>query len=140
MALSVRRFRAESGERFLILVDDTGMPLYYPALYVSATLRGNNRATNTVSHAITAIKLLYVWGDYYCVDLESRFKRSDLLLDHEMHSLRDFSQKHLADTKPKDGKVTRIKYRQQRVSTESQFNRMSVIADYLNFIAGRLCR
>ncbi len=138
MQLSVRRFQAESGERFLILVDDAGMPLYYPALYVTAVLRGGNRATNTISHALTAIKLLYAWGDYYQIDLESRFKRSELLFDHEIHSLRDFSQRHLVDTKPKEGKVTSIKRRQQRVSTESQFNRMSVIADYLGFIAGRL--
>lgn len=138
MQLSVRRFQAESGERFLILVDDAGMPLYYPALFVTAVLRGGNLATNTISHALTAIKLLYAWGDYYRIDLESRFKRSELLFEHEIHSLRDFSQKRLADTKPKEGKVTSIKRRQQRVSTESQFNRMSVIADYVGFIAGRL--
>ncbi len=139
MQLSVRRFQSESGERFLILVDDAGMPLYYPALFVTAELRGGNRATNTISHALTAIKLLYAWSDYYGIDLESRFKRSELLFEHEIHSLRDFSQKRLADTKPKDGKVTPIKRRQQRVSTESQFNRMSVIAEYVGFIAGRLC-
>lgn len=139
MQLSVRRFQSESGERFLILVDDAGMPLYYPALFVTAELRGGNRATNTISHALTAIKLLYAWSDYYGIDLESRFKRSELLFEHEIHSLRDFSQKRLADTKPKDGKVTSINRRQQRVSTESQFNRMSVIAEYVGFIAGRLC-
>jgi len=138
MQLSVRRFQAESGERFMILVDDAGMPLYYPALFVTAVLRGGNLATNTISHALTAIKLLYAWGDYYCIDLEARFKRSELLFEHEIHSLRDFSQKRLADTKPKEGKVVPIKRRQQRVSTESQFNRMSVIADYVGFIAGRL--
>ncbi|EWC39190.1 site-specific integrase [Pseudomonas sp. MTM4] len=138
MRLSVRRFQTESGERFLILVDDAGMPLYYPALFVTAVLRGGNRAINTISHALTAIKLLYAWDDYYCVDLESRFKRSELLFEHEIHSLRDFSQKRLADTKPNEGKVTSIKRRQRLVSTESQFNRMSVIADYVGFIAGRL--
>ncbi len=138
MQLSVRRFQAESGERFLILVDDNGMPLYYPALYVTAVLRGGNLATNTISHALTAIKLLYAWSDYYRIDLESRFKRGELLFEHEIHSLRDFSQKRLADTKPKEGKVSPIKNRHQRVSTDSQFNRMSVIADYLGFIAGRL--
>lgn len=138
MQLSVRRIQAESGERFLILVDEAGMPLYYPALYVTAVLRGGNRATNTISHALTAIKLLYAWSDYYRVDLESRFKRSELLFDHEIHSLRDFTQKPLADTKPKEGKINSIKLRQKRVCTESQFNRISVIADYVGFIAGRL--
>lgn len=138
MQLSVRRFQVESGERFLVLVDDSGMPLYYPALYVTAVLRGGNLANNTISHALTAIKLLYAWTDYYSIDLEARFKQRELLYEHEIHSLRDFSQQRLANTKIKNGNVTPIKHRQQRVSTASQFNRMSVIADYLGFIAGRL--
>lgn len=138
MPLSIRTFQAESGERFLILVDDAGMPLYYPALFVTAVLRGGNRATNTIRNALTAIKLLCAWSDYYSIDLESRFKRSELLLDHEIHSLRDFSQSRLVDTRPRLGKVASIKRRQQRVSTESQYNRMSVIADYVGFLAGRL--
>lgn len=139
MLLSIKRFQAESGERFLILVDESGMPLYYPTLYVTAVLRGGNLAINTISHALTAIKLLYTWGDYYGVDLESRFKKSELLSAHEIHSLRDFTQKRLVDTKLQGDKVRSIRQLEQRVSTESQYNRMSVIADYLEFVAGRLC-
>ncbi len=41
MKLSVRRFKGESGERFALLVDETGMPLFYPSLYATAILRGS---------------------------------------------------------------------------------------------------
>ena len=138
MQLSVRRFQAESGERFSILVDDTGMPLYYPALYVTAELRGGGLAVNTINQALSAIKVLCAWADYYSIDFESRFKRSELLFSQNIHSLRDFAQKRLADTKPNLGKVASIKRRQYPVSKENQFNRMSVIAEYLGFVAGRL--
>jgi len=135
---SIRRFQGESGERFSILVDDTGMPLYYPALYVTAELRGASLSINTINSVLSSLKLLFAWQDYYNLELESRFKRSELLLPHEIHSLRDFAQKRLADTRPKDGKVVSIKGRRKRVSRDSQYNRMTDIACFVGFLAGRL--
>lgn len=35
MGLSARRIKSSNGERFVVLVDGAGMPLFYPALYVS---------------------------------------------------------------------------------------------------------
>ena len=138
MQLSVRRFQGEGGERFSVLVDDSGMPLYYPALYVTAELRGASLSINTIDNALSALKAMYAWQDYYGLELESRFKRSELLLPHEIHSLRDFMQKPLADTRPRDGKVVPIKGRQRRVSKGNQYNRMTVISGYVRFLADRL--
>jgi integrase len=138
MQLSIRRFQGESGERFSILVDETGMPLYYPALYVTASLRGASLSVNTINNALSAIKMVCAWEDCYGVGIESRFKRSELLAPHEIHSLRDFMQKPIAETRPREGKVVSIKGRPKRVGKENHYNRMSVAADYLQFVAGRL--
>lgn len=138
MPLSIRRFQADSGERFSILVDETGMPLYYPALYITASLRGASLSINTINNALGAIKMICAWENYYNTSMESRFKRSELLAPHEIHSLRDFMQKPLAETRPNEDKVVPIKGRPKRVGKENQYNRMSVAADYLSFIAGRL--
>ncbi len=138
MQLSVRRFQGESGERFSILVDDTGMPLYYPALYVTAEMRGASLSINTIDNALSALKAMHAWQDHYHLDLESRFKRSELLLAHEIHSLRDFMQKPLETMWSKGGKVVAIKGRQKRVAKENQYNRMTIIASYIRFLAGRL--
>lgn len=138
MQLAIRRFQGESGERFSILVDDTGMPLYYPALYVTAEMRGGSLSINTINNALSALKAMCAWQDYYGQDLESRFKRSELLCRHEIHSLRDFMQKPLEDMWPKDKKVVALKGRQRRVAKDNQYNRMTVIAGYVGFLAGRL--
>lgn len=138
MQLSVRRFQGGSGERFSLLVDDSGMPLYYPSLYVTAEMRGASLSINTIDNALSALKAMYAWQDYYGLDLESRFKRSELLLPHEIHSLRDFMQKPLADVRTGEGKVVPIKSRQRRVSKHNQYNRMTVIAEYVRFLATRL--
>jgi integrase len=138
MQLSVRRFKGDNGERFAILVDATGMPLFYPSLYVTAVLRGGGLALNTISNALTAIKVLYAWQDYYGVDLESRFKCSELLQPQEIHGLRDFVQIPLTSAKKFVGKVRPINPKVNLVGAESQYSRMSVIADYLQFLADRL--
>lgn len=138
MQLSVRRFKAESGERFAILVDDMGMPLFYPNLFVTANMRGASLALNTITHAMTALKVIHAWERYFGLDIESRFKRSELLEAHEIHSLRDFMQIPLRGDPGAKSKVSPIRAVPKVVSTESQYNRMSVAADYLSFLASVL--
>lgn len=138
MQLAIRRFKGESGERFAILIDEFGMPLYYPALYVTAQMRGASLSINTIDNALSALKAMYAWQSYYGLDLESRFKRSELLVGHEIHSLRDFMQKPMSSMWPSAGNVVAIQRKQDRVAKDNQYNRMSVIAQYVGFLAGRL--
>jgi integrase len=138
MQLAVRRFQGGSGERFVILVDEGGMPLYYPALYVTAVLRGGGRAVNSIINALDAIKALCAWLTYQGIDLESRFKRSELLRAHEVHSLRDFLQTPLKNMTSPGEKVVQVKGRPKTVSADTHYNRMTVVADYLGFLASVL--
>ncbi|WP_024669049.1 site-specific integrase [Pseudomonas tremae] len=138
MQLAIRRFKGESGERFAILVDEFGMPLFYPALYVTAQMRGASLSINTIDNALSALKAMYAWQSYYGLNLESRFKRSELLVGHEVHALRDFMQKPMSSMWPSAGNVVAIQGKQDRVAKDNQYNRMSVIAEYVGFLAGRL--
>lgn len=138
MQLSIRRFQSDTGERFAILVDEFGMPLYHPALYATAVLRGASLSVNTINNALGAIKMICAWESYYGLSLESRFKQGALLEPHEIHSLRDFMQRPLAEFRSKANKVVPIKGRPKRVGKENQYNRITVAAEYLGFVAGRL--
>ncbi|WDH52769.1 site-specific integrase [Pseudomonas chlororaphis] len=133
MGLSLRRIKSTDGERFIVLVDEDGMPLFYPALYVTVHLRGRSLAVNTIQSALNALKALYAWRNYYSIDVEQRFSRGELLLSHEIHSLRDFMQRPLAGED--GGNVVSISRRVETVSKGNQYARMSVIADYLGFLA-----
>ena len=134
MELSARRIKSSNGERFIVLVDEGGMPLFYPALYVTVHMRGRSLAVNTIQNALNALKAMYAWQSYYSIDVESRFLRGELLQSHEVHSLRDFMQKPLTD----ENDVVSISRRPKTVSTTNQYARMSVIADYLGFLADQL--
>ncbi|MGY1450263.1 tyrosine-type recombinase/integrase [Pseudomonas chlororaphis] len=133
MELSVRRVKSSNGERLIVLVDELGMPLFYPALYVTVHMRGRSLALNTIQSALSALKAMYAWQSYYNIDVESRFSCNELLLSHEIHSLRDFMQKPLAGENERS--VISISRRSGSVSKGNQYARMSVIADYLGFLA-----
>lgn len=137
MIPQMRRVVCSDGERLVVLVGGDGIPLFYPTLYVTAELRGNGLAVNTNVNALTAIKSLYAWQEYFGIDLEVRFKNNQLLEAHEIHALRDFLQKPLRNGSSK--KVVSIK-RPKAVESEVQYARMSVIASYLEFLAGKLQR
>lgn len=136
MALAVRRIRAVDGERHAILVDKTGVPLFYPTLWVTVTLRGGARAVNTIQNALNAIKCLYAWQDVYALDVEQRFSSGKLLEPHEVHSLRDFLQKSLSQSA--HTKLAPISRKRKTVSKSSHYARMTVAAEYLAFLARRL--
>lgn len=136
MKLSARRVMSSDGERFVLLVDESGMPLFYPALYVTVHMRGRSLAVNTIQNALNALKALYAWQSYYGIDVESRFSRCELLQAHEVHSLRDFMQKPLFAGN--NSKIVSISRRPKTVSTSNQYARMSVIADYLGFLTNQL--
>ncbi|WP_242527103.1 hypothetical protein [Pseudomonas orientalis] len=54
MKPSARRIKSLNGERLIVLVDESGMPLFYPALYVTVHLRGRSLALNTIQNALDA--------------------------------------------------------------------------------------
>lgn len=136
MALTVKRIRGFNGERHAILVDETGVPLFYPTLWVTVTLRGGSRAVNTIQNALNAIKCLYAWWDAYSVDVEQRFSAGELLKANEVHSLRDFLSESLSQKAGR--KIAPLSRRRRTVSKSSQYARMTVAAEYLEFLARRL--
>jgi len=135
LGLSLRRAVSETGERFALLVDEEGMPLFYPTLYVSVHMRARSLALNTIQNALNAIKALYAWQSYYNIDYELRFVRGLLLQSHEIHSLRDFMQRPLSSES--NEKIISIS-RPKSVSAANQYSRLSVIAEYLGFLAIQL--
>lgn len=136
MAPSIRRIQGSSGERHAVLVDEAGIPLFYPTLWVTVMLRGGAKAVNTIRNALHAIKCLYAWQDASTVNLEQRFSSGGLLAENEVHSLRDFLQEPLRNKV--DRKVVPLVRKRNVISENSQYALMSVAADYVEFLARRL--
>lgn len=141
MVLSVRQAVFDDGERYMMLVGEDGMPPYFPTLYITAIVRGASKAANTLRNTLYAIKVLYDWQSDSGINLEASFSCGELLSDRQIHALRDFTQRPLAGGVKPEVKVVSISVRKQKpkaVSTKVQYARLTVIADYLGFLASQL--
>lgn len=64
--------RFESGERFAMVVDSDGMPVDWPVLYASVSLRGRGLMLSTMRKEMDAICLLLNWCAVRGVPLDHR--------------------------------------------------------------------
>jgi integrase len=136
MDISLRRFKGSDGERFSVLVDGQGMPLFYPTLFSTWILRARSLAANTITNALNAVKCLYAWEAHAGLGVESIFSRSELLDQNQIRDLCDFLQRSLLTDKEK--KVTSIRRQPKVVGTSNYYFRLSIVATYLDFLAHRL--
>jgi integrase len=138
MDISMRRFVAADGERFAVLVDGSGMPLYYPTLFTTWHLRSRSLAANSIANALNAIKALFAWEAQVGIDLMILFSQGELLGEERVRGLSDFLQLALAP-EHREKKVAPITRRPKTVGNSNHYFRLTVVADYLGFLAKRLC-
>ena len=144
---STKHIILSDGERYKLLVNtNTGIPLYYPTLYITSQIRGGGQSVSTIQSFITSLKVLLKWLDHYSVDMEERFSRKEFLTLQEVESLRDFCKKPLKENIPEKSNVTALKRTKEGarmavskhspgVYSHTQYNRMTFIADYLKWLA-----
>ncbi|MCF5166868.1 tyrosine-type recombinase/integrase [Pseudomonas congelans] len=137
MHTSIRMFKASSGERFSVLVDDEGMPLYYPTLYVTWSLRARSLAANSILNSLGALKALYAWEEHYGIDLKAKFARGVTLDENQVRDLCDFLQRSLIQPKATKN-VVAINRRPKSVGATAHYFRLSEVASYLAFLARRV--
>ncbi|MCM2309711.1 MAG: site-specific integrase [Sulfuritalea sp.] len=75
------------GERWAMLFDAQGMPLFYPTLYNTTTLRGGRKSTSTQEQHLTAIKVLYEFCDQHGINLVNRIQKQEFLATGEIEGL-----------------------------------------------------
>lgn len=139
MDISMRKFVAADGERTAILVDGSGMPLYYPTLFATWHLRSRSLAANSIANALGAIKALYAWEAQVGIDLMSLFLHGKLLEEEHVRGLSDFLQLSLSTaSQNKNKKVISIARRSKTVGSNNYYFRLTVVAEYLGFLARRL--
>ena len=134
----------DSGERYCLVVDrSSGLPLYYPNLYLTTQLRNRSVAFATLeaeaSHLVVLLRFLARRG----IDLESRFSTKQFLKDFELDALRDFTQRRLRRLPANASHTPLSSLEELEESTETvnigtQYARLTAIANYLGWLAGHL--
>lgn len=93
----IKGFVMQSGERYCLLVDrETGMPLYYPNLYVTTQVRNRSNSVAVMESALSGINVLLSYCDERRIDLADRFLQREFFAIHELDAIRDYCQQSFA--------------------------------------------
>lgn len=137
------------GERVPFLLDEQGVPYFYPTLFVTTQLRNAGAAVNTIRNKLADIMVLLRWEAQNGRDLITEFAQGDFLSLADVVSLRDFAKLDMRGQLSVSNKVSTSKgeivyfleskvassHAQAAVSGQQHYNRISTIADYLEFVA-----
>ncbi|MBA4709229.1 site-specific integrase [Aquitalea aquatica] len=89
----IKSFVMLTGERYCLLIDrETGMPLYYPNLYVTTQVRNRSNSVASMESALSGINVLLRFCEEHQVDLEGRFMKCEYFAIHELDAIRDYCQ------------------------------------------------
>ena len=93
MAYRIVNCTWESGERYCMLVEaETGMPTWWPTLFVTTQLRNTGQSVSTMDAALGAIQILLSFLEARGIDLEERFLTRQFLEAGEVDALCDLAQ------------------------------------------------
>lgn len=119
-----------------MLVDEEGIPLFYPTLFTTWILRASSQAANSITNALNALKALSAWEARLDIDLVSTFTQGVLLDHNQIRDLCDFLQLSLEDELTT--KATSILKKPNVVGASVHYFRISTAAQYLHFLAHRV--
>lgn len=156
MKLKIRTYREPSGQRNAVIVDsETGMPAFWPTLYVSSRLRAKGLAVNSVTSQLGAILCFYHWSEMRGIDVESRIASGEGFSRNEIDTLvtllrsriSDLAELTSASTKvvkirsaqPKPSDIWQILEEQPKQITPSTYNdRMVYVGNYVVWLCDYL--
>lgn len=126
----IKTFKMKNGERYCIIKDKkTGIPLFYPCLFITTQLRNSNESIKTIETQAGCIALFYRFLFIRNIDIEERIQTARFLDNNEIDLLRDFVGK-----KMRTAKVINIKDHHPGVCSATKYIRLTTIAKYLEWL------
>jgi integrase len=122
--------RFASGERFVMTVDSDGMPVDWPVVYASVSLRGRGLMLSTMRKEMDAVCLLHNWCTGRRISLDHRIESLNLFSLDEIEALRVALRVDLR-TARKRANGDRSKKLREVVGNGHWRNRLQACADYL---------
>jgi integrase len=87
MKYSIKKLRFQNGERFVNFVDENGLPLYLPTIWLLTTHRARGFAYNTIYQNVLALELFYVFLSRKGINLSERLASGQILSADELDDL-----------------------------------------------------
>lgn len=140
---AIRTFIMSSGERFCLLVDtQTGLPLFYPNLFVTTQIRNASLSVSAMESALGAINVLLRFCSKRKIDLHARVLSGAMLSTPEIDGLRDECRRRVrraAAPEVIDVRTHKTARTARRsVVSAYEYARLTHVAAYLGWLTGAL--
>ncbi len=138
---SVKSFIMSTGERYCLLVDsDSGAPLFYPNLYITTQVRNRSLSYSAMEGSLVGISVLLNFMSGRNQSIDDRFKKGAFLNLNETDALRDYCQKRINNTEKASNSTEllvkkRLREQNGMVSSRTEYHRLTVIANYVEWLA-----
>ena len=139
---TVKSFIMSNGERYCLLVDSYSvLPLFYPNLYVTTQIRNRSLSYSAMESALVGISILFRFMSERNDSLENRFKKGLFLNLNEIDALRDYCQKKFRAEVDRNDLIKPVNIKKhkekmgKKVSSFTEYQRLTVIADYVGWLA-----
>lgn len=139
-----RRFRSKSfvmadGERYCLLVDPgSGMPLFYPNLYLATQVRNRSQSVAVMDAASAAINVLLTYCAQRGIDLEKRLRSRRFFNPGELDAIRDECQKRFDNHDTATVVHLKKSLRERKIGSGAEYTRLTHVANYLRWLAHTL--
>lgn len=134
-----KKLMFESGERSCVIVDEAGMPLYYPCLFLTTQLRNKSDSASTLANSAGHLGAFLQAMEESRIDLVARMSEGKVLEPHEIESLRGMLQRRLT-VQPEGRTVQTYFSRREFISKGVMHARVSVATGYLGWLATHYLR
>lgn len=138
----IKGFVMPCGERYCLLVDKVnGLPLYHPNLYVTTQVRNRSNSVASMESALSGINVLLTFCNDRNINLTDRFLKREFFSINEQDAIRDYCQQRFSKRIPAPNEdivpINRKgrKKPRRRVGLDSEYNRLTHIAKYSEWLA-----
>ncbi|WP_168409064.1 tyrosine-type recombinase/integrase [Acinetobacter indicus] len=86
----IKKFKASDSLPMTVLVDDQGLPLFYPNVYVNSKYRSLGFSDNSIEKILRSIGMLYLWAEINKDDLDQLLFSNDFLTFSQLEDIAFF--------------------------------------------------
>lgn len=137
----LKSFVMTEGERYCLLVEkSTGLPLYFPTLFVTTQVRNRSLSLSAMQSALSGIAVLLKFMFERHEDIEDRFKQKQFLEINELDAIKDFCQIKFSNRVIKTDSsgvfaLSELREFDEKVSSQTEYVRLTVVSHYVKWLA-----
>ncbi|MCX0339445.1 tyrosine-type recombinase/integrase [Acinetobacter radioresistens] len=150
----IKKFRASDSHLMTVLVDDEGLPLFHPNVYVNSKYRSLGFSDNSIEKILRSIGMVYLWAEINRINLDQVLFSPQFLSISQLEDIafflrlkREEQDKHLNKNKMlTPSNLTKqieniifssAKSSQSAVSASEGSYRIRAVANFLDFCLSR---